>query len=617
MIPEIGHFSLILAACLALLQAVVPLWGAQRNHIAYMQLARYTAWGQFIFVGLSFFILMSCFISNDFSVAYVAENSNRHLPLLYRVCGVWGAHEGSLLLWLFILSVWGFLVSIFSRNLPLMIYARVLAVMAIIALGFDGFLLTTSDPFIRLLPNFPIDGRSLNPLLQDPGLALHPPMLYMGYVGFSVAFAFAIAALLTGKLDAAWARWSRPWTLAAWCFLTVGIVMGSAWAYRDLGWGGWWFWDPVENASFLPWLAGTALIHSLIVTEKRDVFKAWTVLLAVVAFSLSLFGTFLVRSGILISVHAFAVDPKRGLYMLGFLSVVVGASLSLYAWRGRLIVNTGKFDLLSRESMLLANNVLLFIGMLTVLLGTLYPLVMSALHLQKLSVGAPYFNEVFVPLMLPMFFLMGLGPWFQWVKMDGSELKSRAIYIGLFAIAAAALLPFILATHWYFKAMLGLFIAFWIILQNLSLLRRRKTWRLPTQSQLAMLCAHVGVGVLIIGISLTSVYSQQRNLSLQPGDKVTLGPYVFQLKNIAPMQGPNYQGYRAKIVIREDNKILTTLYPEQRVYPIAQTALARTAISANIWRDLYVALGSPLPGNAWAVRIYYKPFVRWIWFGGL
>jgi len=610
-IPEIGHYSLILALCLALVQATVPFVGAQRQNISYMQLAKFTARGQLFFVGTAFLALAYSFLVNDFSVAYVADNSNSHLPAIYRFCAVWGAHEGSLLLWVFMLTVWMTAVSIFSKSLPLKIVAQVLAVLSLIAIGFYLFLLVTSDPFVRSLPNFPIDGRDLNPILQDPGLVIHPPMLYMGYVGFSVAFAFAMTALINGQLDATWARWTRPWTQVAWCFLTYGIILGSWWAYRELGWGGWWFWDPVENASFLPWLIGTALIHSLAVAEKRNIFKAWTVLLAVCAFSLSLLGTFLVRSGVLISVHAFASDPTRGLYLLRFLMLVVGSSLALYAWRGRTIVNTGHFDFWSRETMLMSNNVILFAAMVTVLLGTLYPLVMGTLNLGTLSVGAPYFNAVFIPLMLPMLVLMGIGPLFHWNKMEWQLINRRLAVALIFVLAATSLLFWFSGAEFKWTVFVGVALALWVICNNVSLLKRRMSL-----SQLAMIVAHVGIGVTAIGLVCTTAYTQQRNLSMRVGDIATINQYQFQLSNLVKKEGPNYTAIEASVIVSEDNKVLTVLHPELRNYPVQQMTIGKTAITVGIFRDLYVAMGNALSDDAWSVRIYYKPFVRWIWGGG-
>ena len=614
MIPEFAQFALILALCLALAQASIPLIGAARGHIPMMRVARFAALGQFAFVGFSFFALGYCFLTNDFSVAYVAAHSNTNLPFLYRFCAIWSAHEGSLLLWIFILSVWTAAVAIFSRSLPLEMVARVLAVMGLVSIGFYLFMLTSSDPFARLLPNIPVNGGDINPILQDPGLAIHPPMLYMGYVGFSVAFAFAIAALISGRLDSVWARWSRPWTTIAWSFLTFGIVLGSWWAYRELGWGGWWFWDPVENASFLPWLVGTALIHSLAVTEKRNVFKAWTVLLAVCAFSLSLLGTFLVRSGILISVHAFAVDPQRGLYLLRFLGIVVGASLILYAWRGRKIVNTGQFSFWSRETMLLGNNIILFIGMSTVLLGTLYPLFVNALGFGKISVGAPYFNAVFVPLMVPLLLLIGLGPYFRWQNMNPKVLSRRVLIVFALAIILAVALPFLVGAQEKSRVVLGLFLAFWIMLNTISFAMRKLN-----RSQWAMVLAHFGLGVTVIGLTLTTAYSQAKNLSMKPGASTQVGPYIFKLQGMQGITGPDYSGVQGSVIIRNKNtgELVTVLHPQIRDFPVQKMGVSKTSINVGVFRDIYVALGNPLPGGAWAVRAYYKPFVRWIWGGGI
>jgi len=620
MTPELGHFALFLAISLALVQAILPLRGAAIDNWAYMRLARYTTWGQFIFTGIAMITLAHAFLVNDFSVLYVAENSNSHLPLVYRFCAIWGAHEGSLLLWVFILTGWMTAITLFSRSLPEAIVARVLAVLAVIAIGFYLFLLTTSSPFDRILPNIPADGADLNPILQDPGLALHPPILYMGYVGFAVPFAFAIAALLSGHLNPLWARWSRPWTTIAWCFLTLGIVLGSAWAYRELGWGGWWFWDPVENASFLPWLAGTALIHSLAVTEKRQIFKAWTVLLAVCAFSLSLLGTFLVRSGILVSVHSFAADPQRGLFMLGFLLFVIGGSLAIYAWRGRMLTSENEFSLWSRESFLFLNNVLLFVAMLTVLLGTLYPLIVDVLNLGKISVGPPYFNIMFMPLMAPLFILMAIAPLFQWRETPLKHLRTKLLsYLGI-VISLATFLPLILSikiTLWFF---VGLCFVLWVLLFTLHHGLTWKKWLKPRRlllSQWGMISAHLGIGITALGIICSIAYSQQKDVSMAPGDSVSLGHYLFQLRTVNPIQGPNYQGMQAAIAVSYQGNPLKVLFPEQRFFPVANAATAKAAITAGIFRDLYVALGSPLANGAWSFRIYYKPFIRWIWAGGI
>lgn len=622
MLPELGHYSLILALCLAAIQAVIPLIGAHKEKLTWMQLARFTTFGQLFFIGFAFFVLTYAFATNDFTVAYVANNSNSHLPLIYRCCAVWGAHEGSLLLWVFILSIWMSAVAIFSRSLSMATTARVLSVLGMISFGFLLFLLTTSNPFVRLLLNAPSDGADLNPVLQDPGLIIHPPMLYMGYVGFSVAFAFAIAALISGRLDTAWVRWSRPWTLVAWCFLTAGITLGSWWAYRELGWGGWWFWDPVENASFLPWLVGTALIHSLIVTEKRHAFKAWTVLLAITTFSLSLLGTFLVRSGVLVSVHSFALDPARGNFMLIFLAIVISASLTLYAWRASQIKGSSDFALCSRETFLLANNVFLTVAMATVLLGTLYPLFIQALNLGKISVGPPYFNMVFVPLMVPMLFLMAIAPLTYWREMAPMQLIKKLRYTFIITIFLSLMLIWLAAAQLKMSVMIGVGLGLWIILATLQTILIFQPKKLPkfkklSLSQYGMVFAHIGMAVCVIGIVCTLNYSVERDVRMQVGDIVLAGPYQFKFLGMRDISGPNYQGIEAGILVSKGNHAVTLLKPQQRLFTVQQTALAKSGIDAGIFRDLYVALGEPIGKDAWAVRVYYKPFVRWIWWGGL
>lgn len=603
MIPELGHYSLIMACCIALLQAFFPMIGVRNNNSSLMRFARRTSFLQCFFVFLSFFSLAYAFIVNDFSVVYVAQNSNTSLPWIYRICAVWGAHEGSLLLWVFILTLWMSAVSIFNKQLPIDMLARVLSVLAVVAIGFYFFLLTTSDPFLRYLPNIPINGSDLNPLLQDPGLVSHPPILYMGYVGLSVPFAFAIAALLRGRFDPIWASWTRPWTLLAWCFLTLGIVLGSWWAYRELGWGGFWFWDPVENASFLPWLATTALLHVLIVAEKRDVFKAWTILLAVCAFSLSLLGTFLVRSGVLISVHAFASDPRRGLYLLEFLAIIVGLSLALYAWRSHKIIQTGQFSLFSREAAMMTNNLLLFVAMLTVLIGTLYPLVVDVLGLSKISVGAPYFNTVFVPLIWPLLFLMGLAPHIHWRQTRTVSIK-RLLLVFILASLFAILFSFFASHALKPLGIVGSFLALWIL------------FNIPRR-QYAMLFAHSGVAVTVLGLVFVTLYTQHRNVIMHVGDSVNMAGYHFQLKRLSNVEGPNYTGTEAALTITKDRKLVGIVHPQQRIYQVEQSAVAKTAIDVSIFRDLYVALGSPIADGAWGFRLYYKPMVRWIWWGGL
>ena len=626
MVPEIGQFALILALMLALTQGVLPIVGAARGVSAWMALARPAAQGQFTFVAIAFGCLAWSFMNNDFSVLNVATNSNSQLPLHYRFAATWGSHEGSLLLWVLMLNVWTVAVTVFSRQLPKPMVARVLGVMGLISVGFILFMLLTSNPFERLLPAA-ADGRDLNPLLQDPGMVIHPPMLYMGYVGFSVAFAFSIAALLGGRLDATWARWSRPWTTLAWCFLTLGIMLGSWWAYYELGWGGWWFWDPVENASFMPWLVGTALVHSLAVTEKRGGFKSWTVLLAICAFSLSLLGTFLVRSGVLTSVHAFATDPKRGIFILAFLTLVIGGSLTLFAWRAPRIGLGGSFGLVSRESMLLTNNVLLVAAAGSVLLGTLYPLFLDALNLGKISVGPPYFDSVFVPLMTPAIFLMGLGPLARWKEASLPDIAIRLKWALLVSLATALVLPFVLG-HWTPLVSFGLALALWIVTttgvnlqERLGRLNGSLRARLATQprSYYGMLLAHCGVAVFIVGVTLVKGYEIERDVRMAVGDSVAIGSYAFRFDGVKSVTGPNYRAARGDVAVSREGKELMVLHPEKRIYNAQQMAMTEAAISTGILGDLYVSLGEPVSGNAaegaWSVRVYHKPFVVWIWGG--
>ncbi len=622
MIPELGHFSLILALLLSLVLGSLPIVGAALGNPAWMALARPGARGLFVLVATAFICLAYSFATNDFSVQYVATNSNSLLPIQYKLAGVWGGHEGSLLLWVFILSVWMLGVSLFSRHLPLPMVARILGVMGLIAAGFLMFMLFTSNPFDRLFP-IPPNGRDLNPLLQDPGMVFHPPMLYTGYVGFSVAFAFAIAALLGGNLDAAWARWSRPWTLVAWMFLTVGICMGSVWAYYVLGWGGWWFWDPVEDASFMPWLAGTALVHSLAVTEKRGSFKNWTVLLAILAFSLSLLGTFLVRSGVLTSVHAFASDPKRGVFILIFLAVVTGTSLVLFAWRAPKVGLGGRFDLVSRESFLLGNNVLLVVASASVLLGTLYPLILDALGMGKVSVGPPYFQAVFVPLMAPALFLMGIGPLARWKSASLPELAVRLRWAFGISLVTGLLLPFAMG-HWSALVSFGLILACWIVSTAVyNLWTRIKTasgtidWsRALSQSRsyYGMLLAHCGVAVFVVGVTMVKGYEVEKDVRMETGDTAHVGGYQFRFDGVTPVPGPNYSALRATVQVTRNGQPVTVLTPEKRNYFSQQMPMTEASISPGLTRDLYVSLGEPV-GDAWIVRVYYKPFVDWIWGG--
>lgn len=623
MIPELGHLAMILALCLCLVQATLPLIGAWRGDHQWMSLAQPAAWGQFAFLLFSFICLTYAFMVDDFSVAYVANNSNSALPWYYKFSAVWGAHEGSLLLWALILAGWTFAVAIFSRHLPEEMLARVLAVMGMISIGFLLFLIVTSNPFERLLPNSPADGRDLNPLLQDFGLIVHPPMLYMGYVGFSVAFAFAIAALLGGKLDAAWARWSRPWTIVAWAFLGIGIALGSWWAYYELGWGGWWFWDPVENASFMPWLVGTALIHSLAVTEKRGVFKSWTVLLAIAAFSLSLLGTFLVRSGVLTSVHAFATDPERGVFILAFLLIVVGGSLALFAVRAPVVKSQVGFGLWSRETLLLVNNIVLVVSAAMILLGTLYPLVLDALTGAKLSVGPPYFNALFLPLMALLMAVISVGVLVRWkdtpLKWLGSMLAPVLVASVVLAVAATFLHG---DFHWAVLAVCLL--AFWVILAGVRDILDKTRHKglikgLPSlgRSYWGMQMAHFGFAVCALGVVLTSLGSYERDLRMAPGDSVELGGYRFQFDGAVHHEGPNFISDKGTIRVFDGERQIKVLHPEKRLYTVQQATMTEAGIDAGFTRDLFVALGEPLEQGAWAVRIHIKPFVRWIWLGAL
>jgi len=623
MIPEIGHFALTLALFLALIQGVLPILGAARGDTVLMGMARPAALGQFVFVALAFGCLTQAFLGNDFSVLYVAQHSNSQLPMQYRFAAVWGGHEGSLLLWAFLLTLWTVAVSMFSKRLPEEMVARVIGVMGLVSVGFLLFMLFTSNPFDRLFPAA-ADGQDLNPLLQDPGLVFHPPMLYMGYVGFSVAFAFAIAALLGGKLDAAWARWSRPWTTVAWIFLTLGIALGSYWAYYELGWGGWWFWDPVENASFMPWLVGTALIHSMAVTEKRGAFKNWTVLLAIMAFSLCLLGTFLVRSGVLTSVHAFATDPRRGIFILAFLCVVIGGSLVLFAWRAPKVGLGGGFDLISRESLLLVNNVLLTVAAASVFLGTLYPLFMDALGYGKLSVGPPYFETVFAPIMAIAAFLMGIGPFARWKQACMAEMVKH-LWGWLAASVVLAVAVVAAFDHWSAPIIGGVTLGFWALLSALAYLVARvrgsaNVWerlRTTPRATYGMLLAHIGIGVFILGVTLVKGYETTSEVRMREGDTTTVGGYVFRFADIKKMQGPNYIATRATLEVTLNGAKVTTLYPEKRIYDVQTMNMTESAIDTGLFRDLYVALGEAIGNDEWIVRVQHKPMVDWIWAGCL
>lgn len=620
MIPELGHVALILALCMALVQSVFPLLGASRGVPAWIAVAKPAARAQLLFMAIAYGCLTHAFLAHDFSVLYVAENSNTALPTLYLISGVWGAHEGSLLFWAATLSIWTVAVTLFSRSVPEKVVARVVGIMGLVSIGFLLFMLFTSNPFTRL-PNPPLEGRDLNPLLQDPGLALHPPTLYMGYVGFSVAFAFALAAMLGGRLDSAWARWSRPWTSVAWVFLTLGIVLGSWWAYYELGWGGWWFWDPVENASFMPWLVGTALMHSLAVTEKRGAFKAWTVLLAIFTFSLSLLGTFLVRSGVLVSVHAFASDPARGVFILIFLALVIGGSLLLYSWRASHIRSNVHFDLVSRETGLLLNNVLLLVVASSILLGTLYPLISTALELGTLSVGAPYFNSVFIPLTVPLAVLVGAGTLVRWKGDSGDALFRKVRIPLLLSVAGGVALVLILAPHFSWAAMLGVVLAVWITLTTLVWIREQQqvkgSLRAISRGGWGMVLGHLGIAVFAVGIALTSNYGQEEDIRLAPGESYQLAGYDFVFRGARGLRGPNYQANQGLVEISRNGAPVATLFPEKRDYRSGMP-MTEAGIDAGLFRDLFVALGEPLGDEgAWSLRVKYMPFVRWIWLGGL
>ncbi|SDF60483.1 heme lyase CcmF/NrfE family subunit [Dyella sp. 333MFSha] len=621
MIPELGQFALVLALLLALVQGILPIVGAWRGNAALMAVARPAAAGQAVFVFLAMGVLIHAFLVYDFSVAYVADNSNLALPWYYRITAVWGAHEGSMLLWVFILNVWSLALAVLSRHLPTPFVSRVLGVLGLIGVGFLAFILFTSNPFLRELP-MPSDGGDLNPVLQDPGMTFHPPVLYMGYVGFSVAFAFSIAALLGGELEQAWVRWARPWTNVSWAFLTMGIVAGSWWAYAELGWGGWWFWDPVENASFMPWLVGVALIHAQAVTEKRGSLPAWTVLLSLFAFSLSLLGTFLVRSGVLTSVHAFASDPRRGLYILGFLIVVIGGSLLLYAIRAPRVATGKPFAALSRETGIMIANLLFTTAAAMVLLGTLFPLIGDALNLGRISVGPPYFSFLFIALMAPAVLLLPFGPYLRWGSAEGRQLTTLALRAGLAAVICAIVAAFVAQGH--LRAIAGIAGAVWVAAGTLSYILKRwrempRGRRYPAEMA-GMLVAHTGVAIFIIGVMLSESLSVERDVRMAPGDTQAIGGYVFRFDGVHETQGPNWRADEGTVTIQRDGTTMATVKPQKRTYSRGQVQ-TESAIDAGLFRDIYVALGEPMQATdvegAWALRLYYKPFVRWIWLGGL
>lgn len=625
MIPEIGHYALILSFTLVFLLSVLPMYGVMRKNTLLIFLARPIANAQFMFMLVSFVCLGLAFVQDDFSVQYVAKHSNKILPVQYKISAIWGGHEGSLLLWALILSGWTFSVGLFSKQLPREMLARVLSVMGMIGIGFYSFIIMTSNPFSRFLPQFPEDGADLNPLLQDFGLIIHPPMLYMGYVGFSVTFAFVIAALLGGRLDSAWARWSRPWATVAWAFLTLGIGLGSWWAYYELGWGGWWFWDPVENASFMPWLVGTALLHSLAVTDKRGAFKSWTALLAIIAFSLSLLGTFLVRSGVLTSVHAFASDPSRGQYVLGLLGITMIASFSLFALKAPSVRSRIAFTFLSRETLLLINNLLLVVAWVTVMLGTLYPLVLDFMGAGKLSIGAPYFNSIFVPLMSALSVVMGVGVVSRWKQTSLKLLIQQLRWAALGSVVVAIAVPVILVGEFKLSVFIGVLFSTWIITVTVKDFWQKTKNRMGRfvglirirRAYMGMVIGHLGFAFCILGVTIVSSHSTDSDLRMSPGDRVLIQSFEFEFKSISPYTGANFNANRATIVVRKLGDVVATLYPEKRFYFSKGMPMTEAGIDAGLYRDLYVALGEPLDNHAWAIRIQIKPFIRWIWLGAL
>ena len=625
MIAELGNYGLALALALSIFLAILPLVGAEKGNAKLMALGRPLTWAMFLALSLSFGSLFYLFALNDFSVQYVVNNSNSTLPLQYRLSAVWGSHEGSLLLWIWLLALWAVGVATFTRKMPEEAVARVLSVMGLISIGFMVFIIFSSNPFNRTFPDFPADGRELNPMLQDVGLIFHPPLLYMGYVGFSVAFAFAIASLMTGKLDTAWARWSRPWTMAAWVFLTLGIVLGSWWAYYELGWGGWWFWDPVENASLMPWLAGTALIHSLAVTEKRSTFKAWTVLLAILAFSLCLLGTFLVRSGILVSVHAFASDPTRGLYILAYLVFVIGGSLLLYAFQGTKIKSLDNYQRYSRETLLLLNNVMLMAFLSVVFLGTILPLIHKQIGLGSVSIGAPFFNQMFLILMVPFAFILGIGPLVKWRRDQISAIRTPVMISLVMMIALGFGLPYLVGDRITATSGMGVMMSAIIVILSLYEMYTRATHRHSfltgifklSRSHWGMVFAHLGVAMTVFGIAMSHNFSIEKDVRMREGDSVQILDYNFTFKGLKITDGANYQGGTAEIEITRNGKQEAILHAEKRFYNVSKMGMTEAAIDWGFSRDLYAALGEQLDDGSWGLRLYYKPFIRWIWLGGL
>ena len=625
MLPELGHFALILALCLCLLLGTFPLYGAANGNASFMGLARPLVAGIFVFIGLAYVLLTYSFAIDDFSVTYIQQHSNSLLPFRYKLTAVWGGHEGSFLLWTFMLAGWMLAVAIFSRSMPLEFVARVLGVLGLLSVGYLLFMLATSNPFDRIVPLPPADGADLNSALQDFGFIVHPPTLYMGYVGFSVVFAFAMAALLSGRLDAAWARWCRPWANVAWAILTIGIALGSWWAYYELGWGGWWAWDPVENPPLITWLFGTALIHSLAVTEKRGIFKSWTVMLAILAFAGSLLGTFITRSGLLTSVHAFATDPERGVFILAILTLSVGGALLLFALRAPLLRGRFGFGILSREMLLLVNNLILVVSAASVFLGTLFPMVYQALTDDLISIGPPYFNAIFVPLMALLALVLGVGPISRWKKTSGRYLFTQLLWVGVISLGLGIVLPLAITLEFGFGPTITIALALWILLSAVRDIKNKVANKKTLSAGLASLplsyygmqIAHLGVAIMVVGAALTSVYSTEKSVLLSPGERMSLGGYAFEFVGAKPITGPNFRGMEATLDVYRGDEFLRELHPERRLYLASGTPSTEMAIDAGFWRDLFVTLGEEKGAASWSMTIYVKPFVRWVWLGSI
>jgi cytochrome c-type biogenesis protein CcmF len=620
MIPELGNFALYIAFALSILLSIFPAIGVRQNNARLMAMAPNLSIGLFVFTLFSFSCLVYAFLTDDFTVVNVAQNSNSALPNQYKFAASFGSHEGSFLLWLLMQSGWLFAVAIMSKGLPVDMRTRILTVLGWVCVGFYAYIIISSNPFERTLPYFPVDGRDLNPLLQDIGMIIHPPLLYMGYVGLSVSFAFAIAALLSGNLDSTWAKWSRPWTAAAWAFLTLGITVGSWWAYSELGWGGWWFWDPVENASFMPWLVATALLHSLAVSEKRNAFKSWTVFLAIAAFSLSLLGTFLVRSGVIVSVHAFASDPERGIFILILLALVIGGSLLLYSLRAGNIKSFGKFSIFSRESMLWGNNVLLIAATMVVLMGTLLPLVHKEIGLGTISIGEPFFNQMFTYLIVPFALLLGIAPLVRWKQDKLNNFVTKPLVVIISSVVLTLLWLKVEFNDINLLAALGTCLAVWVVLFTLLELKQTSKkvslFKLPL-SHYSMSLGHIGLAFVIAGVALTSQYSVERDVKMNTGDSAELRGYQFTFDKIKNIEGPNYDGWAAVISVTKQDKPVATMLAEKRFYPVQRNTMTEAAIDDGFFRDIYISLGERLPDGAWALRLYVKPYVRWIWLGGI